>query len=333
MVDRTRRCRANSSHSAAAAAGSGGGTRHDVHLAIRGVASRRHRPSSLSGGDRSVAPTRTSFGTKMGLLHVALLLALSGSGGTYSCSAFFAPSSSFPRRHALLSNVFNTRDTTASAASVISRSSSRLFVSGEQTDRLFDIEDGDGSGGGGKFHVTEQPSSASAFADIGDDDCEDDQDESGDVQFYDLHGGSSAWDYDDDDDGDDDQGGHAATPERKVESDPTSTTATPADPSSLLADADAWNDYERDEDDILTEREDRLFLDEEGKPRETCILVGVEDLSAKRRINKRGATGRTGTTTRRGSGLLHAAGEHDRDERIDQNGGAGTRWGGNAAVE
>ena len=55
----------------------------------------------------------------------------------------------------------------------------------------------------------------------------------------------------------------------------------------LMADVDSWNDYQRDEDDILTEREDRLFLTEDGtledKPREGCILVGVEDLSAKRR--------------------------------------------------
>mmetsp|Transcript_26918 Transcript_26918/g.58851 ORF Transcript_26918/g.58851 Transcript_26918/m.58851 type:complete len:760 (-) Transcript_26918:1747-4026(-) len=288
MMGRTRRCRNNNSHSAAAAAaGSGGGTRHDMHL-LRAVASRRPRPSSLSGTDNtsrsSVSPTRTSFlGTKMGLL--ALLLALSGSGSgsggthSHSCSAFsFAPSSFHRRSYALSSNAFTTtRETTATAASLISRrssssasgSSGRLFVSLEQTNQLFDIEDGDDDGGaGGKFHVTEQP--ASSFADI---DYEDDQDGSGDVQFYDLHGGSSAaWehDYDDDNDNDDDQAGHAAA-ERK---------------SSLLADADAWNDYERDEDDILTEREDRLFLDEEGKPRETCILVGVEDLSAKRRINK-----------------------------------------------
>ena len=55
----------------------------------------------------------------------------------------------------------------------------------------------------------------------------------------------------------------------------------------LMADVDSWNNYQRDEDDILTEREDRLFLTEDGtledKPREACILVGVEDLSAKRR--------------------------------------------------
>jgi len=39
----------------------------------------------------------------------------------------------------------------------------------------------------------------------------------------------------------------------------------------------------RDEDDILTEREDRLYVDEDGTGRkiERCILVGVEDLSAR----------------------------------------------------
>jgi GTP-binding protein HflX len=43
--------------------------------------------------------------------------------------------------------------------------------------------------------------------------------------------------------------------------------------------------FVRDEDDMMTEREDRLYTDEKGLRRamETCILVGVEDLSAMRR--------------------------------------------------
>ena len=57
--------------------------------------------------------------------------------------------------------------------------------------------------------------------------------------------------------------------------------AAAAASGGLMADVDSWNDYQRDEDDILTEREDRLLL--EDKPRKGCILVGVEDLSAKRR--------------------------------------------------
>lgn len=46
--------------------------------------------------------------------------------------------------------------------------------------------------------------------------------------------------------------------------------------------------YTRDEDAILTEREDRLFVDETGQRRkvESCILVAVEDLSAKRRTKR-----------------------------------------------
>eukprot|EP00535_Pseudo-nitzschia_heimii_P006927 CAMPEP_0197190346 /NCGR_PEP_ID=MMETSP1423-20130617/21493_1 /TAXON_ID=476441 /ORGANISM="Pseudo-nitzschia heimii, Strain UNC1101" /LENGTH=664 /DNA_ID=CAMNT_0042642707 /DNA_START=228 /DNA_END=2222 /DNA_ORIENTATION=+ len=46
--------------------------------------------------------------------------------------------------------------------------------------------------------------------------------------------------------------------------------------------------YYRDEDDILTEREDRLYTDENGVRRkiEKCILVGVEDLAAQRKAKK-----------------------------------------------
>lgn len=42
--------------------------------------------------------------------------------------------------------------------------------------------------------------------------------------------------------------------------------------------------FTRDQDDIMTEREDRLYVDEKGMTRkvEKCLLVGVEDLSAKR---------------------------------------------------
>ena len=63
-------------------------------------------------------------------------------------------------------------------------------------------------------------------------------------------------------------------------SESTGNSVLPA-PDGLMADVDSWNEYQRDEDDILTEREDRLLL--EDRPREGCILVGVEDLSAKRR--------------------------------------------------
>jgi GTP-binding protein HflX len=48
---------------------------------------------------------------------------------------------------------------------------------------------------------------------------------------------------------------------------------------------DEYATFNRDEDDILTEREDRLFVDENGLRRkiETCVLVGVEELSSKRK--------------------------------------------------
>lgn len=48
------------------------------------------------------------------------------------------------------------------------------------------------------------------------------------------------------------------------------------------------SEFDRDEDEILTEREDRFYIDENGHRRkvEKCILVGVEDLSAKRKLQK-----------------------------------------------
>ena len=47
--------------------------------------------------------------------------------------------------------------------------------------------------------------------------------------------------------------------------------------------------YLRDEDDILAEREDRLYKDYKGMSRivETCVLVGVENLSQARRSTRR----------------------------------------------
>jgi GTP-binding protein HflX len=61
--------------------------------------------------------------------------------------------------------------------------------------------------------------------------------------------------------------------------------------SSVAADDEGEGDfsfYYRDEDDILTEREDRLYMDHKGIRRkvERCILVGVEDLSVQRRAKK-----------------------------------------------
>lgn len=55
-----------------------------------------------------------------------------------------------------------------------------------------------------------------------------------------------------------------------------------------IPDEDTYKTTELDEDEdrILTEREDRLFLTNNAKKIETCILVGVQDLSAVRRNKK-----------------------------------------------
>jgi hypothetical protein len=52
---------------------------------------------------------------------------------------------------------------------------------------------------------------------------------------------------------------------------------------------ESFSEFDRDEDEILTEREDRFYVDEKGERRkvEKCILVGVEDLSARRKLHKR----------------------------------------------
>lgn len=49
-----------------------------------------------------------------------------------------------------------------------------------------------------------------------------------------------------------------------------------------------WDGVTREKDDILSEREERMYVDETGTKRkiETCVLVGVENLSAKRKSYK-----------------------------------------------
>eukprot|EP00568_Trieres_chinensis_P006501 CAMPEP_0183315878 /NCGR_PEP_ID=MMETSP0160_2-20130417/53094_1 /TAXON_ID=2839 ORGANISM="Odontella Sinensis, Strain Grunow 1884" /NCGR_SAMPLE_ID=MMETSP0160_2 /ASSEMBLY_ACC=CAM_ASM_000250 /LENGTH=707 /DNA_ID=CAMNT_0025481549 /DNA_START=352 /DNA_END=2472 /DNA_ORIENTATION=+ len=63
---------------------------------------------------------------------------------------------------------------------------------------------------------------------------------------------------------------------------------TTAAAAQVASDGAVWETYARDSDDLLTEREDRLYMDEDGRARkiERCILVGVEDLGAKRRKAK-----------------------------------------------
>lgn len=58
------------------------------------------------------------------------------------------------------------------------------------------------------------------------------------------------------------------------------------DISIPLVDTDQTTELDEDEDRILTEREDRLFLTNNAKKIETCILVGVQDLSSVRRNKK-----------------------------------------------
>ncbi len=71
-----------------------------------------------------------------------------------------------------------------------------------------------------------------------------------------------------------------------VEHDPI-TSASSSSSTSYVNNNNYYDDtsYARDEDDILTEREDRLYIDHRGESTkvEKCILVAVEDVSALRR--------------------------------------------------
>jgi len=90
-------------------------------------------------------------------------------------------------------------------------------------------------------------------------------------RFYDI-----GYDNDNNDDDDDDDDHHS---KNSLMDDELATATTVGE----------FADFERDEDAILEEREDRFYVDERGERRtiEKCILVGVEDLSAKRRVLKR----------------------------------------------
>ena len=59
--------------------------------------------------------------------------------------------------------------------------------------------------------------------------------------------------------------------------------------ADLASDGEVWDTYDRDDDDLRTEREDRLYVDQKGLTRrvETCVLVGVEDIGEKRRKAKK----------------------------------------------
>ena len=67
-----------------------------------------------------------------------------------------------------------------------------------------------------------------------------------------------------------------------------STSAMPKSEFSNEPGEDEFSFFYRDEDVMLTEREDRLYTDQKGIRREIekCILVGVEDLSAQRKAKK-----------------------------------------------
>jgi GTPase len=72
--------------------------------------------------------------------------------------------------------------------------------------------------------------------------------------------------------------------------DQTLAEATNRDVVAVTTEADEadFSFYFRDQDDMLTEKEDRLYMDHKGIRRrvERCILVGVEDLSVQRRAKK-----------------------------------------------
>lgn len=108
---------------------------------------------------------------------------------------------------------------------------------------------------------------------------------------------------DDDDSGQADEDGglyQVEEDEEEPPAPPMSDLSEPSSSSSPAADAlvsefvgDATGDddfsfFSRDEDDMLTERQDRLYTDEKGIRRniERCILVGVEDLTAQRKAKK-----------------------------------------------
>jgi hypothetical protein len=112
---------------------------------------------------------------------------------------------------------------------------------------------------------------------------EDDYDEEEEDEFDDYidQGQSYTLDYDDDDDDDNDHKQKQQPKQHKVvveeeEDDDDDTIYTPTK-------------YSRDDDFILTEREDRLFMNEKGEQlelKEKCILVAVENVSALRKSNR-----------------------------------------------
>ena len=67
---------------------------------------------------------------------------------------------------------------------------------------------------------------------------------------------------------------------------PTTTTFVDIESEYDDIDENYSSELDEDEDRILTEREDRLFLTNNAKKIETCILVGVQDLSTVRRNKK-----------------------------------------------
>ncbi|CAB9502576.1 GTPase HflX [Seminavis robusta] len=103
-------------------------------------------------------------------------------------------------------------------------------------------------------YVTKQPlDDLTALMDEDDDNDDNDYNSIGEASFYNV-------DYMDDD-------------EQELDDTDIPTTTTV---------------FNRDEDEMLTELEDRFYIDERGQRRqvEKCILVGVEDLSAKRKLQK-----------------------------------------------
>jgi GTPase len=83
-------------------------------------------------------------------------------------------------------------------------------------------------------------------------------------------------------------GGFYSVDEQDAQNRPPPQVRIVSPPFASNNDPDDYSFYYRDEDDILTEREDRLYTDDKGIRRkvEKCILVGVEDLSAQHKAKK-----------------------------------------------
>uniref|UniRef100_A0A6T7J2N9 Hflx-type G domain-containing protein n=1 Tax=Attheya septentrionalis TaxID=420275 RepID=A0A6T7J2N9_9STRA len=133
---------------------------------------------------------------------------------------------------------------------------------------LFDLDESEASSSAPSLFQVKDMSSQQEFNDVDDDEEESDN----------SWEGQATWenDWDDSELNSDGAAADMAIPLHSTETSNESPTN------------DGVTEFARDQDDMLTEREDRMYVDESGQRRkvETCILVGVEDLSAKRSQNR-----------------------------------------------